>query len=95
MLTSYLTLMHAAEENGLPCPKLDASQTQELIALLMAPPAFEEPALYELLRDRVDSAPSEASYIKRSFLEAVVDGNISCPLIGKDSASDLLAKMNK
>ncbi|QIE89841.1 hypothetical protein [Pseudomonas nitroreducens] len=95
MLTSYLTLMHAAEENGRPCPKLDVIQTQELIALLMNPPAFEEPALYELLRDRVESAPSEASQIKRSFLEAVVDEKIFCPLIGKDCASDLLAEMNK
>jgi len=94
MLTSYLTLMHAAEENGLPCPKLNAVQTQELIELLMSPPAFEEPALHELLINRVDSAPSEASRIKRSFLEGVAEERIICPIIGKIRASELLADMS-
>ncbi|MDE2612165.1 MAG: bifunctional aconitate hydratase 2/2-methylisocitrate dehydratase [Burkholderiales bacterium] len=93
MLAAYR--QHAAERNalGIPPLPLDAKQTAELIELLGAPPAGEEPFLLDLLTHRVPPGVDDAAKVKASFLAAVAHGELKVALISRAKATELLGTM--
>ncbi|MCD8488315.1 MAG: bifunctional aconitate hydratase 2/2-methylisocitrate dehydratase [Desertifilum sp.] len=93
MLAEYRK--HVAERalSGIPPLPLNAQQTTELCELLKNPPAGEEEALLDLLRDRIPPGVDEAAYIKAGFLSAIAKGEIQCPLIVPQGAVSLLGTM--
>lgn len=93
MLESYRA--HTAERAamGIPPLPLNAQQTSELCELLKNPPASEEEALVEMLRDRVPPGVDGAAYVKAGFLTAIAKGEIHSPLIAPQWAVYLLGTM--
>ena len=93
MLEAYR--QHVAERAalGIPPLPLTADQTQDLVALLKAPPKGEEDALLDLIAHRVPAGVDDAAKVKADFLAAVAMGDVSCPLIDKVKATELLGTM--
>ncbi len=93
MLESYN--QHVAERSalGIPPLPLSAEQTEELIALLQNPPKGEEQTLVELLTHRVPAGVDDAAKIKAAFLADVAKGTVSCGLIDRKQATELLGTM--
>lgn len=93
MLEAYR--QHVAERAalGIPPLPLTADQTQELVALLKAPPKGEEEALLELITHRVPAGVDDAAKVKAAFLSAIASGEETCPLIDKVKATELLGTM--
>ena len=93
MLESYRS--HVAERAalGIPPLPLTAKQTAELVELLKTPPAGEEQALIELITYRGPAGVDDAAKVKAEFLAKVVKGEVSCALISKVKAAELLGTM--
>lgn len=81
-----------AAQGVVPNP-LDAEQTAQLIELLKNPPAEQADYLLELFKTRVPAGVDEAAYVKASFLAAIVNGTAHSPLIGPESAVQILGTM--
>jgi len=86
---------HVAERAalGIPPLPLSAKQTEELIALLQNPPKGEEQALVELITHRVPAGVDDAAKVKAAFLNDVARGNVTCALISRAKATELLGTM--
>ncbi|MEW6491220.1 MAG: bifunctional aconitate hydratase 2/2-methylisocitrate dehydratase [Cyanobacteriota bacterium] len=93
MLESYRQHVAQRAALGIPPLPLNAQQTSQLCELLKNPPAGEEEALMDLLRDRVPPGVDEAAYVKAGFLTAIAKGEITSPLISPQGAIDLLGTM--
>jgi aconitate hydratase 2/2-methylisocitrate dehydratase len=93
MLEAYR--QHVAERAalGIPPLPLSAPQTQDLVALLKAPPKGEEAFLVELLSYRVPAGVDDAAKIKAAFLEKIAKGEEKIALISRTKATELLATM--
>ncbi len=93
MLAAYR--QHAAERAalGIPPLPLTAQQTAEVIELLKSPPAGEETFLLDLISNRVPAGVDDAAKVKASYLAAVAFGKETCPLIGRERATELLGTM--
>ena len=93
MLTAYR--QHVAERAalGIPPLPLTAQQTKELVAILLAPPAGEETVLVELLSERVPAGVDDAAKVKAAFLARVAKGEVACPLVTPEKATELLGTM--
>ena len=86
---------HVAERagQGLPPLPLSVDQTEGLVALLLNPPAGEEEILVELITSQVPPGVDDASRVKARFLAALAKGELSCPLIDRVRAVQLLGTM--
>ncbi|NER32729.1 MAG: bifunctional aconitate hydratase 2/2-methylisocitrate dehydratase [Oscillatoria sp. SIO1A7] len=93
MLKSYRQQVTERGALGIPALPLTAEQTADLCELLKKPPAGEEEALLELLRDRVPPGVDGAAYVKASFLTAIAKSEVSSPLISPLKAIELLGTM--
>ncbi|MYJ59879.1 MAG: aconitate hydratase B, partial [Synechococcus sp. SB0672_bin_6] len=93
MLAAYRQAAAERHALGIPPLPLDAAQTQALTALLQDPPAGEEDALLELLRQRVPPGVDEAAYVKATWLSAVATGTVTSPLVSPLDATRLLGTM--
>ena len=93
MLDAYR--QHVAERGALGIPPLPLSkqQTEELVALLMAPPKGEEAFLVDLITHRVPAGVDDAAKVKAEFLAKVSAGTTACPLISREKATELLGTM--
>ncbi|NYZ13430.1 bifunctional aconitate hydratase 2/2-methylisocitrate dehydratase [Azospirillum sp. RWY-5-1] len=93
MLEAYR--QHVAERAalGIPPLPLSAKQTDELIALLQAPPAGEEAFLVDLITHRVPAGVDDAARVKAGFLAAVAKGAEANALISRVKATELLGTM--
>ena len=93
MLESYRS--HVAERAalGIPPLPLTAKQTAELVELLKTPPVGEEQALIELITYRVPAGVDDAAKVKAEFLAKLVKAEVSCALISKLKAAELLGTM--
>ncbi|RXK00337.1 bifunctional aconitate hydratase 2/2-methylisocitrate dehydratase [Arcobacter sp. CECT 8986] len=81
------------KEGNLPPLPLTAEQTTQLVELLKANPVEEAEYLLELFKNRINPGVDDAAYVKAAFLNDVVQGNISCAVISKLEAIDILGKM--
>ena len=93
MLETYRQHVADRAQLGIPPLPLTAEQTTELCELLKSPPAGEEAALMELLRDRIPPGVDQAAYVKAGFLTAIAKGEITSPLITPVEAVELLGTM--
>ena len=93
MLEAYR--QHVAERAalGIPPLPLSAQQTADLVELLKNPPAGEEAFLVELITYRVPAGVDDAAKVKAGFLAAVAKGEVSCGLISRPKATELLGTM--
>ncbi len=94
MLEAYRKHLAARAAEGIPPKPLNAEQVAGLVELLKAPLAGEEEVLLELLSERVPPGVDEAAYVKAGFLNAIVSGEASSPLVSKDGAIQLLGNMH-
>lgn len=93
MLTEYRAHVAEREVLGVPPQPLTDVQTADLIELLKNPPQGEEEYLIDLLENRVPAGVDQAAYVKAAFLNAIVKGETSSPLINKERAVYLLGTM--
>ncbi|MBK9520980.1 MAG: bifunctional aconitate hydratase 2/2-methylisocitrate dehydratase [Rhodocyclaceae bacterium] len=93
MLEAYRA--HVAERAAIGIPPLPLSkqQTQELVALLLNPPAGEGEFLVDLITNRVPAGVDEAAKVKADFLTRVGAGDTPCSLISREKATELLGTM--
>ncbi|RXJ88168.1 bifunctional aconitate hydratase 2/2-methylisocitrate dehydratase [Arcobacter sp. CECT 8985] len=81
------------KEGNLPPLPLTAEQTAQLVELLKANPVEEADYLLELFQNRINPGVDDAAYVKAAFLNDIVQGNVSCTVISKLKAIDILGKM--
>lgn len=93
MLTEYRAHVAEREALGVPPQPLTDAQTADLVELLKNPPAGEEEYLVHLLENRVPAGVDQAAYVKAAFLNAIVKGEATSPLITKERAVYLLGTM--
>ncbi|CAA7621891.1 bifunctional aconitate hydratase 2 and 2-methylisocitrate dehydratase [Candidatus Terasakiella magnetica] len=86
---------HVAERAalGIPPLPLSAQQTEALIGLLCNPPKGEEQVLVDLITYRVPAGVDDAAKVKAEFLDKVAKGSVSCALISRKKAVELLGTM--
>ncbi|MEC8492877.1 MAG: aconitate hydratase B, partial [Pseudomonadota bacterium] len=94
MLEAYRAHVSERAELGIPPKALDPAWTADLVELLKAPPAGEEAFLLDLIANRVPPGVDEAAYVKASFLSAIVNGDVSSPIIDRATAVELLGNMH-
>ena len=93
MLEEYRKHVEERAAEGIPPKPLNAEQVAGLVELLKNPPAGEEEVLLKLISERVPPGVDEAAYVKAGFLSAIVKGEVSCGLISKEKAVELLGNM--
>lgn len=93
MLEAYR--QHVAERAalGIPPLPLTAAQVKDLVALLQNPPKGEEAFLVDLITHRVPAGVDDAAKVKAEFLTQVAGGKLSCALISRAKATELLGTM--
>jgi len=80
-------------EMGIPPEPLNPKQAQIVCKLAKSPPAGDEAFLYNLIANRVPPGVDDASYVKANFLNDVVKGAATSPLVAKSKALELLGTM--
>ncbi|MFK2821391.1 bifunctional aconitate hydratase 2/2-methylisocitrate dehydratase [Malaciobacter sp. WC5094] len=80
-------------EGGLPPLALTAEQTAELVELLKADSVEEAEYCLELFKNKINPGVDDAAYVKAAFLNDVVQGNVSCSVISKADAIEILGTM--
>ncbi|AXX86840.1 bifunctional aconitate hydratase 2/2-methylisocitrate dehydratase [Malaciobacter marinus] len=80
-------------EGNLPPLALTAEQTAQLVELLKADSVEEADYLLDLFKNRINPGVDDAAYVKAAFLNDVVKGNVSCSVISKHEAIEILGKM--
>lgn len=93
MLTEYRAHVAEREALGVPPQPLTDVQTADLVELLKNPPQGEEEYLIDLLENRVPAGVDQAAYVKAAFLNAIVKGDATSPLVSKERAVYLLGTM--
>ncbi|MEZ4441646.1 MAG: bifunctional aconitate hydratase 2/2-methylisocitrate dehydratase [Polyangiaceae bacterium] len=93
MLEEYRRHVAERAQQGIVPLPLSPAETKSLTELLLAPPAGEEELLVELLADRVPPGVDAAAYVKAEFLGKIARGELSCPLVSKERAVELLGTM--
>ncbi|WP_417840654.1 bifunctional aconitate hydratase 2/2-methylisocitrate dehydratase [Terasakiella sp.] len=93
MLEEYRKHVEERAALGIPPLPLSVEQTEALVELLKNPPAGEEDTLVDLLTHRVPAGVDDAARIKAGFLAQVAKGEISCSLVSKVKATELLGTM--
>jgi len=80
-------------EGGLPALPLTAEQTVELVELLKANPVVEAEYCLDLFTNKINPGVDDAAYVKAAFLNDIVQGNVSCSVISKVKAIEILGTM--
>ncbi|KIH76938.1 aconitase [Geoalkalibacter ferrihydriticus] len=93
MIDAYLK--HEAERNaqGIPALPLSPEQTAELCGLLENPPAGKDDFLLDLFKNRISPGVDPAAEVKAEFLDKILKGKASSPLISKVEAVQILGTM--
>ncbi|HBO15326.1 MAG TPA: bifunctional aconitate hydratase 2/2-methylisocitrate dehydratase [Porticoccaceae bacterium] len=94
MLEAYRTHVAERQAMNIPPKPLDPEQTSALIELIKNPPEGEGAFLLDLLTNRVPPGVDESAYVKAGFLTAIVNKEVSSPLIKRRDAVALLGNMH-
>ena len=94
MLEAYRAHVEERQLQGIPPTPLGPEWTAGLVDLLKNPSKFEEMVLLDLIANRVPPGVDEAAYVKAGFLSAIVNGDVSSPLIDRSAAVTLLGNMH-
>ena len=93
MIDAYLKHEEERNAQGIPALPLSPEQTAELCELLQSPPAGREEFLMYLLTQRVSPGVDPAAEVKAAFLDDLVKGTKTCPLIDRVKAVQILGSM--
>ncbi|MCX7148213.1 MAG: bifunctional aconitate hydratase 2/2-methylisocitrate dehydratase, partial [Rhodocyclales bacterium] len=93
MLEAYRQHVAERASQGIPALPLTKQQTEQLVALLMAPPKGEDAFLVDLITHRVPAGVDDAAKIKAEFLAHVAKGEEACALVSREKATELLGTM--
>jgi len=93
VLEAYRKHVEERAAENLPPLALDAQQVAELIEIIKAPAGEDTEYLMNLLVHRVPPGVDQAAYVKAAFLADVAKGSISCDLISREYATELLGTM--
>ena len=93
MIENYLKHEAYRAEKGIPPLPLDANQTTSLCELLQNPPAGKEDFLLNLFTERINPGVDPAAEVKANFLNDILKGNKTSPLINKVDAIRILGTM--
>lgn len=80
-------------EGGLPPLALTAEQTAELVELLKANPVQEAEYCLDLFKNKINPGVDDAAYVKAAFLNDIVQGNVTCSVLSKTEAVEILGTM--
>lgn len=80
-------------EGGLPALPLTAEQTAQLVELLKANPVKEADYVLDLFKNKINPGVDDAAYVKAAFLNDIVQGKVSCTIISKEQAIEILGTM--
>ena len=80
-------------EGNLPALPLTAEQTAELVELLKASSVVEAEYCLDLFKNKINPGVDDAAYVKAAFLNDIVQGNVSCSVISKTDAIEILGSM--
>jgi len=94
VLEAYRAHVEERQLQGIPPKPLGPEWTAGLVDLLKNPPKGEEKFLLDLIANRVPPGVDEAAYVKAGFLSAIVNGDVSSPLINRSAAVTLLGNMH-
>ncbi len=86
---------HTAERAKLSIPPLPltAEQTRLLVGLLQQEVVEEKEYLLELFRDHISPGVDDAAFEKAAFLDGILQGELSCRVISKRDAVQILGTM--
>jgi len=86
---------HVAERAAQKMPPLalDPKQAQCMVELLKKPAAGTEAFLVELLENRIPPGVDDATFVKANFLDAIMKGAVTSPVVSKAKAVELLGTM--
>ncbi|MBV5303207.1 MAG: bifunctional aconitate hydratase 2/2-methylisocitrate dehydratase [Chlorobium sp.] len=86
---------HTAERAKLSIPPLPltAEQTRMLVGLLQQEVVEEKEYLLELFRDHISPGVDDAAFEKAAFLDGILQGELSCSVISKRDAVQILGTM--
>jgi aconitate hydratase 2/2-methylisocitrate dehydratase len=93
MIEAYLKHQEERNAQGIPALPLNPEQTAELCKLLQNPPAGKEEFLLGLFKERISPGVDPAAEVKAAFLDQILKGQASSPLIGKKDAIAILGTM--
>ena len=80
-------------EGGLPGLALTAAQTAELVELLKASKVEDVEYALNLFKNKINPGVDDAAYVKAAFLNDIVQGKVSCSVISKVEAIEILGTM--
>lgn len=80
-------------EGGLPALPLTAAQTAELVELLKADKVVNAEYALDLFKNKINPGVDDAAYVKAAFLNDIVQGKVSCSVISKVEAIQILGTM--
>ena len=93
MIEAYLKHQEERNAQGIPALPLNPEQTAELCKLLQNPPAGKEEFLLGLFKERISPGVDPAAEVKAAFLDQILKGQASSPLIAKKDAIAILGTM--
>lgn len=82
-----------ASEGGLPPLALTAAQTADLVELLKADKVVDAEYALDMFKNKINPGVDDAAYVKAAFLNDIVQGNVSCSVISKIEAIEILGTM--
>ncbi|MCG3696720.1 bifunctional aconitate hydratase 2/2-methylisocitrate dehydratase [Aliarcobacter butzleri] len=80
-------------EGRLPALPLTAAQTAELVELLKADKVVDAEYALDLFKNKINPGVDDAAYVKAAFLNDIVQGKVSCSVISKVEAIQILGTM--
>lgn len=92
-MQDYYRKAKIREDLGVAPLPLNVPEVQELTALLQNPPAGAAEELLYLISQRVAPGVDPAAKVKAEFLQGIVQGKLSSPVIDKSLAIKLLGQM--
>ncbi|TYO99918.1 aconitase [Geothermobacter ehrlichii] len=93
MIEAYLRHEEERKAQGIPALPLNPEQTTQLCELLQNPPAGKEEFLLHLFTERISPGVDPAARVKAEFLDAILKGSKSSPLIDRNKAVEILGTM--
>ena len=93
MIENYLKHKQLREEKGIPALPLNAENTAELCKLLELPSDDKKDFLLNLFTERISPGVDPAAKVKAEFLNDILKGKKSSPLISKEYAIEILGTM--
>ncbi len=80
-------------EGGLPPLALTADQTAQLVELLKANTVEDSDYALDMFKNKINPGVDDAAYVKAAFLNDIVQGNVTCSVISKVEAIEILGTM--